>query len=184
MNSKIFWQMIDEAREKAGNWEEMIEPLTDSLAKLDDTEIFLWQQIFNEYQDLSYKNKLWAAAYVINGGCSDDGFDYFRAWLTAQGKDIFMASLSDPETLANVNVLDEAAEFEEIMAAAADAYLNKLGIESDYDCFYNELEKYPLTATQKTEILTEIKYASDIDKEWKEEDLNKWLPRLCEVCGW
>jgi hypothetical protein len=30
--------------------------------------------------DRSYRNDLWAAGYLINGGCSDDGFDYFRGW--------------------------------------------------------------------------------------------------------
>jgi len=25
------------------------------------------------------------AAYIINGGCSDDGFEYFRRWLVLQG---------------------------------------------------------------------------------------------------
>ena len=27
----------------------------------------------------SYRSSLWAAAYVINAGCSDDGFGYFAA---------------------------------------------------------------------------------------------------------
>jgi hypothetical protein len=29
---------------------------------------------------------MWVAAYLMNGGCSDDGFDYFRGWLIAQGR--------------------------------------------------------------------------------------------------
>lgn len=37
----------------------------------------------------SYRNPLWAAAYVINGGCSDDGFDYFRGWLIVQGHEVY-----------------------------------------------------------------------------------------------
>jgi hypothetical protein len=28
----------------------------------------------------------WGAAYLANGGCSDDGFDYFRGWLIGQGR--------------------------------------------------------------------------------------------------
>ncbi|PZH17222.1 hypothetical protein C1I97_05340 [Streptomyces sp. NTH33] len=37
---------------------------------------------------LSYQNPLWAAAYVVNGGCSDDGFGCFQGRLrpeAAQG---------------------------------------------------------------------------------------------------
>ena len=184
MNIKTFWQMIDEARKKVGDWEEMVEPLTQALEKLCEAETFQWQQIFDEYQRLSYKNKLWAAAYVINGGCSDDGFDYFRAWLTAQGKDVFMAALCDPETLADADISGGSAEFEEMMAVAAGAYLNKTGTDLDYDHFYNEMEKHPLSDTQKTEISAEIKYASDIDKKWNDDDLKEWLPKLCEACDW
>ncbi|MFE5591185.1 DUF4240 domain-containing protein [Streptomyces sp. NPDC056549] len=29
------------------------------------------------------------AAYMVNGGCCDDGFDYFRGWLIAQGRNVF-----------------------------------------------------------------------------------------------
>jgi hypothetical protein len=27
----------------------------------------------------AYRADLWGAAFIINGGCSDDGFEYFRA---------------------------------------------------------------------------------------------------------
>jgi hypothetical protein len=76
MDIGIFWEMIDSAREEGDGWEDMYEPLINRLVKLEASEILIWQNIFQEYQRLSYKNKLWAAAYVINGGCSDDGFDY------------------------------------------------------------------------------------------------------------
>ena len=144
MDSKKFWQIIDEARGQAGHWEDMMEPLTDSLARFDEEEIFYWQQIFNEYQNLSYKKKLWAAAYIINEGCSDDAFDYFRAWLIAQGRIIFMNALQNPETLANADIFREVTEFEEIMGAGAVAYDKKHGIEPDYTGFYNEIDDYPL----------------------------------------
>jgi hypothetical protein len=54
---------------------------------------------------------LWAAAYVINGGCSDDGSDYFHGWLILQGKDVFERVVADP---------DSRAELPAIRAAAAD----------------------------------------------------------------
>ena len=43
---------------------------------------------------------MWGAAYLINGGCSDDGFVYFRAWLIAQGRATYSAAVADPDTLA------------------------------------------------------------------------------------
>jgi hypothetical protein len=52
-------------------------------------EIVAAQQVLWDLMAESYTNPLWAAAYVINGGCSDDGFDYFRGWLIAQGREVF-----------------------------------------------------------------------------------------------
>ena len=50
----------------------------------------------------AYHWDLWGAAYLINGGCSDDGFEYFRRWLVLQGRDVFQAAVSNPDTLAEV----------------------------------------------------------------------------------
>ncbi|MFC9245678.1 DUF4240 domain-containing protein [Streptomyces sp. NPDC057136] len=57
----------------------------------------------------SCTNPLWAAAYVINGGCSDDGFDYFRGWLIAQGREVFERTAADPDALAEVPIVRASA---------------------------------------------------------------------------
>ena len=56
----------------------------------------------------SYRTPLWAAAYVINGGCSDDGFDYFRGWLIVQGRQVFERAVADPDALADLAVIPPA----------------------------------------------------------------------------
>ena len=40
-------------------------------------EIVAFQRVLDELMDESYRADLWGAAYVINGGCSDDGFEDF-----------------------------------------------------------------------------------------------------------
>ena len=45
---------------------------------------------------------LWGAAYLVNGGCSDDGFVYFRAWLISQGRAIYTAAVENPDSMAGV----------------------------------------------------------------------------------
>ena len=56
--------------------------------------------IMHGYRDLADKYGLWTAAIFIKEyGCSDDGFMDFRAWLIAQGKDIYMAALENPDSL-------------------------------------------------------------------------------------
>jgi len=66
---------------------------------------------------------LWAAAYLINGGCSDDGFLYFRAWLVAQGQDIFEKAIANADSLADGGWAFARGEheMEELLSVADDA---------------------------------------------------------------
>jgi hypothetical protein len=57
----------------------------------------------------SYVAQLWAAAFVINGGCSDDGFEYFRGWLITRGREVFERALADPDSLADLLAVQAAA---------------------------------------------------------------------------
>lgn len=187
MTKDRFWALIDGAREKAGGWEEMSGTLVRRLARYDTPDIMLWYQIFLLYRRLSCKKKLWAAAYVINGGCSDDGFDYFRGWLIAQGRDVFLKALADPDSLAYVGACQDEAEFEDIFSAAASAYFAKHGCGRDYDRFYRELDKYPLTKQEEKAIMDEIVYDQDIDADWYGEDektMRILLPKLCAAFEW
>src|SRR5205823_6840092 len=42
-----------------------------------------------------YRHDMWAGAYLIGGGCSDDGFISFRARLIAQGRDWYKKASPD-----------------------------------------------------------------------------------------
>jgi hypothetical protein len=81
----------------------------------------------------SYRGDLWGAAYLINGGASDDGFDYFRGWLIAQGREVFEAAVADPDSLAGVAAVRAAVaagedlDAEEVLNIAWDAYLAATG---------------------------------------------------------
>lgn len=203
MDKEQFWQIIDHARETAGSWQNMYEPLLKSLLQLKASEIIHWQQIFYEYQELSNKEKVLAAAYVILGGCSDDSFDYFRGWLTAQGREVFFNTLAAPETLADVEAVQslgeeklaslytppkgyyQEARFEDMLSVAVHAYENKTGGD-----LYDVIDKYPLSDQEKSAIADDIIYAEDIDAGWERREvsqaeidvmLKKWLPGLFEI---
>ena len=74
----------------------------------------------------SYRWDLWGAALVINSGCSDDGFDYFRGWLMLQGRNVWEAALRDPESLADVS-FEGDAECEDALYVASKAYEHVAG---------------------------------------------------------
>lgn len=67
--------------------------------------------------------KLWSAAYIMNGGCSEDGFLYFRLWLLAQGRGVYSAAMKDPESLASATLRFGKPgdfEFEELLNVVDD----------------------------------------------------------------
>ncbi len=71
------------------------------------------------------RKELWAAADVIGGGCSDDGFDYFREWLILQGKDVVMGAVMNPDSLADLP-LTERAMSQDLLRVARSLYEARL----------------------------------------------------------
>jgi len=138
-------------------------------------------------------------------GCSDDSFDYFRGWLIAQGKDVYLAALHDPDSLADVETVKRFAQevkesggmmplkgyyeepcFEEILAVANYAYQRKTGNVGFYRYAFNST--LPVRTCQAIE--REIAYAPDIDVVWFdcdlppieiEERLQKLTPKLYQA---
>ena len=121
MDTDTFWQIIDQARRVSsnpGDADEIALQTSAVLATQTTEEIIEFAVVFERLQDVSYRWDLWAAAYLINGGCSDDGFDYFRGWLVAQGQKVWDAALADPDSLADVAPGPESDP--ELMANAQD----------------------------------------------------------------
>lgn len=128
MEKVDFWRLIESAKVAGGaDCEGQTEALVTRLERLPADEIVAFDQIFSTLHAEAFRWDLWGAAYVINGGCSDDGFFYFRSWLIGQGRSVYENALDDPETLADSDVEPEEAECEELGYAAARAYEAKTG---------------------------------------------------------
>lgn len=160
-----FWSLIARSKSKAEDPFEQIEILTEILSGRSEDDIIAFQKIFEELYVSSYRSDLWGAAYIINGGCSDDGFDYFRGWLISQGKDTYYNTLENPEYLVKVIKTEEAGdvECEDMLSAAGNAYQAKTG--KDYETFLNMIPSRPYPA---------------IVIDWQEDDdsLKKKFPKL------
>src|SRR5436190_9856993 len=124
MTRAEFWALIAAARSDAeGDADRQAEIVEEMLAKRRVKEIVDFDCIFRELMAESYRADLWGAAYIINGGCSDDGFDYFRGWLILQGEPVFSEALRDPDSLAAVPMSENFdVECEAILYAAGNAY--------------------------------------------------------------
>jgi hypothetical protein len=120
MTEDEFWSLIETS--SAEGADELSASLKARLSALQPDQIIEFQKHLYERMVESYRWDLWAIAYIVNGGCSDDGFDYFRGWLIAQGRDYFEAALENPERAADKAELDKLYENGGILSAAYHAY--------------------------------------------------------------
>jgi hypothetical protein len=132
-----FWNLIDGARAGVADpsdAEQVVNEASALLAREPVSEIVSAAQAFWEVMADSYRVDLWGAAYLINGGCSDDGFEYFRGWLIAQGRATFERIVADPDALADLPAVRVAAaserddvECESALGIADDAHVVATG---------------------------------------------------------
>ncbi len=123
MDINQFWAIVD--KHKDGEYPGS--GVADELAELTPEEIVSYETHFTELVDRGYCWRLWGAAYIMHGGCSDDSFDYFRFGLVSRGRDIYQAALADPDSLADLS--DDWIGDEDFGAMAFEAYMNKTGKE-------------------------------------------------------
>ncbi|MFF4153768.1 DUF4240 domain-containing protein [Streptomyces sp. NPDC001651] len=136
MDKQRFWQLIEDTRAPIsgpGDGQDVARRASAELALRPAGEIVAAERALWGLMADSYTTPLWAAAYLINGGCSDDGFDYFRGWLIAQGREVFERAIADPDTLAELPVVRACAagggclENEDVLGIAWNAHLAATG---------------------------------------------------------
>jgi hypothetical protein len=128
-----WWDLIARSGRGAGDPDEQADQLVELLVKeLTEQEILAFDKFVQEKIRDAFRWDLWAVAYIMNGGCSDDGFDYFCGWLVGKGKKHYEAALANPEDAAKgVDPDDEPFENESMWYAAARAWEQKTGKSTD-----------------------------------------------------
>lgn len=128
MNREEFWKLIDDTHSFDDPSKQAF-AIIDELSQQTTQEIMDFDRHMDSLLSASYSWKLWGAAYLINGGCSDDGFDYFRGWLISQGQAVFDKALENPDSLAEIKNLEGDVEGEDLLYAAMHAYETVTGRE-------------------------------------------------------
>jgi hypothetical protein len=104
-----FWRLIEEAGvvadARSGDFDERCDAIvtacTDRLATMTADEIVRFSLRQTQVWQQAYDQKLWGAAYLIEGGCGDDGFMDFRQGLISMGREWYERALADPDSLAD-----------------------------------------------------------------------------------
>ena len=103
-----FWEMIRAARAGETTVKGTARALEAALGQRSPEDLIVFDGFVWAYYMRLDRKELWAAASVIGGGCSDDGFDYFREWLILQGKDVVMGAGMNPDSLADLPLTERA----------------------------------------------------------------------------
>ncbi|MBQ9346278.1 MAG: DUF4240 domain-containing protein [Oscillibacter sp.] len=168
-----FWTLLAEAKRVCGqDLNASAKWLEDQLLAMDPRQARNFHDIFHAYLDLAEKYGLWTAAAVMERGCSDDGFIDFRAWLIAQGKDVYLAALRDPDTLADVEPYGNCF-FEALCYTGYSAYEKLTGRNA-----YDDTDRGAFR-TLTEDLRREIRYGDGIGYPYEWKDAAAYLPKLC-----
>lgn len=174
MNEEQFWAIVQKAVDEAGDDEdEYLEVVMHELSKLSLKEMVGFRLLTDKLLYDSYTSEMWCAGYLMNGGCSDDGFEYFRLWVISRGRKVYEAALANPDNLIDYIAEDAEVdffEFELFWYAAIDAFEEATEADLydyiDDDNFTTREGNYP-----------------NFEFNWDEEDpesMKKLCPRLFE----
>ena len=149
LNEDLYLTIVENSIKQTTNQEDQELFLISEIEKLSPKEMIGFRLTTDKLLFDTYNENLWCAAYIMNGGCSDGGFEYFRCWLIAKGKDAFYKVKDNPDALINlVTKGQENYEFEGFWYVAMNAFKNKTDKELfsyiDYDRFVTNDENYPV----------------------------------------
>jgi len=109
----LLWSIIERVGAVAdGDLDASCAAFAKELDSLEDSELVAVDAAFCAAMQRAYDYTLWTAAYLIHGGCSDDGFWDFRAGLIAMGREVYEAAVADPDTLAEIDDIEDRTLFE------------------------------------------------------------------------
>lgn len=138
MDDHTFWDLIDASRARSrpastDDAEQQHAILEELLVELPAVEIAEFDRIFRRLHVAAYHWDLWAAAYIIEGGCSDDGFTDFRSGLIGLGREVYENAVQDPATLISLPTRGVDFSNELLMYAAPNAHERVAGEELPID---------------------------------------------------
>jgi hypothetical protein len=96
-----FWALTERSAQETTDPFERGDWLAEALTGLADEELIDFQDHLDAQTDRVSTWLMWHAASLIRGGCGDDSFSRFRAWLVGLGPDVVDRVADDPDRLAD-----------------------------------------------------------------------------------
>lgn len=172
LEENLYWDIIEKSLKNAFDQDQQEAFLINEIGKLTPKQMIGFRLRTDKLLYDTYNSEMWCAAYIMNGGCSDDGFEYFRNWVISRGKETYYKAKENPDNLiSEVNPDAEMYDFEGFWYVALTAFENNTGKDLydyiDDDNFKTREGSYP-----------------NFEFAWKEdepESMRKICPRLFDA---
>ncbi len=170
MEQRRTWKLLDPTRTHFCSGPGTEDVFIQNLATFSVDELLSFATYWNHHWSRTVRDDLWAAAYLIDGGCSDDAFyNYVRPGVILLGENLFEAVIKDPDqTLAGLPNAGQELIQGEFCHVVQLAFEEKTGQDLDW----GELPQ-----------IRPINDPPDRAVNWKEEDLPRLFPKLWAIYG-
>lgn len=188
MDKKQFWQTIEDSRKDEGQRDDVfLDHVMKALDKMSASDVLGFQAYLNAYMKAANFPAMWEAAALINKGCTDDGFEYFRAWLVSQGEQTYHNAFKNPDSLSSHPRLQPdpithdavRCEFESFLYQPMEAYKDVTRNQAGTEYFQAAHEMEDDIAQ---ELCQDLVIGDSMKTQHKPEDLEKAFPQLAKRC--
>ena len=167
MGDDRFWSTLDDALSLGlGDMEDTADMLEAILSRRPPSEIAGFATTFRRHERRAYRWDLWAAGHILNGGCDEECFRFFRWYLIGLGRERFEAALHDPDSLTFL----------------ADQRFHQFAYDGE-SLGYAAAEAYEKTAGTRLPDLPALPRAPD-GRPWDDAQLHLILPAVAAAVGW
>lgn len=165
----LYWKIIEKSLKNTSNQDEQELFLINDLGNLTPMQMVGFRLRTDKLLYDTYNSEMWCAGYIMNGGCSDDGFEYFRNWVISRGKETYYSAKQNPDNLIHeVNENLEMYDFEGFWYVALEAFKRKTGKD-----LYDYIDSVNFKTNEE--------HYPQFEFTWKEEDpesMKKICPQL------
>lgn len=148
LDENVYWNIIHKSLTNTSDQDDQEQFLIKEIEKLSPKEMIGFRLRTDKLLYDTYNSEMWCAGYIMNGGCSDDGFEYFRNWIISRGKATYYKAKENPDNLiSEVIEGQEFYEFESFWYVALRAFEHRTGKDLyeyiDDDNFKTKEGDYP-----------------------------------------
>ena len=149
LNEDLYWEIVAQSLKNSKNQNGQEKFLINEISKLTPKQMIGFRLRTDQLLYDTYNSEMWCASYLMNGGSSDDGFEYFRNWVISRGKEVYYQAKENPDTLISQKEFgsDGFYEFEPFWYVAIEAFKQKTNEDLydyiDYDNFHTSEGNYP-----------------------------------------